>query len=260
MIITTAGRTNEQMIQIAIEIAEKLNIQYEPRNKKSITYMQKTFLDDVLVVGKERLEYYKIGIREPFFFHPNSAMFRVKRIINLENDPFIEATNLTYGSTFLDCTLGLGSDSITASFVVGDLGKVVGLEQSQIIAYVVQTGLKTWKTELEELNQAMRRISVKNCDHLTFLKQQPTNSFDVVYFDPMFDEEIKTSNGIESIRSLASYIPLSKDAIEEAKRVAKKRVVLKDHFRSERFAQYHFHVYRRKTAKFHYGVIFVGDE
>jgi len=255
MIITTAGRTNEQMVQIAKNIAQMLNIEYVPRNKKSIMFMQNTFQNNVLVAGKERLEYYKLGESEPFFFHPNSAMFRVKRIKKGEKDTFIEATNLSYGQSLLDCTLGLASDSITASFVVGDLGQVVGIEESKVISFLVQTGLKMWETDFHELNQAMRRISVNHCDHLTFLKNQPDNSFDVVYFDPMFDEEIMTSNGINTIRPIASYQPITNETVQEAKRVANKRVVLKDHYKSRRFEQFNFHVLRRKTAKFHYGVI-----
>ena len=47
---------------------------------------------DVLVVGKNRLAIYPKGTEESFFFHPNSAMFRVKRLMRGENDPFVQTT------------------------------------------------------------------------------------------------------------------------------------------------------------------------
>ncbi|MCG6572888.1 hypothetical protein GFB82_21335, partial [Acinetobacter baumannii] len=46
-------------------------------------------------------------------------------------------------------------------------------------------------------------------------------------------------------------------AVQEAFRVARKRVVLKDHWKSTRFKadSYQFQVIKRKTAQFHYGYI-----
>ena len=71
----------------------------------------------------------------------------------------------------------------------------------------------------------------------------------------MFDESILESNGIRELTHLAAPHSLSENIIQEAKRVARKRVVLKDHFRSPRFEQFGFNVCKRKTAKFHYGFI-----
>jgi hypothetical protein len=81
------------------------------------------------------------------------------------------------------------------------------------------------------------------------------NSFDVVYFDPMFQEQIDESNGINGIKAIALYTTLTPMAIQEAKRVAKQKVVLKDHWKSSRFEEHGFTVQKRKTSKFHYGTI-----
>jgi hypothetical protein len=43
--------------------------------------------------------------------------------------------------------------------------------------------------------------------------------------------------------------------MSEAVRVAKKRVILKDHYKSTRFVKFGFQVLRRKTAKFHFAFI-----
>jgi len=255
MIVTTAGRTNENMIKLANKVAKDLLINFVERRKRSIDEIQAIVNEDVLVVGKNRLEIYPLHSNEPIFFHPNSSMFRIKRIMCGEIDPFIQTCGLLKGSSILDCTLGLGSDSITASYWVGQTGRVVGVEGNQYIAYLVRRGLKTWKSDDQDINQAMERIEVIHSDYLSFLQGCPTDGYDVVYFDPMFEESIDESDGISGIKQLALRSPLDIEVIEEAKRVAKYRVVMKDHWKSERFAQFGFSVIVRKTSKFHFGFI-----
>jgi predicted methyltransferase len=255
MIVTTAGRTNKEMIEKAKQIANELRIQYVTRHKSSVEAIQRQWHDDVLVVGKNRLEIRPMNGDEPLFFHPNSAMFRVKRILRGETEPFLQATKLTKGMSFLDCTLGLASDSIVASLVVGEAGNVTGTEGNRYIAYLVKNGLQHWDSGLEKMNKAMRRIQVIHNDYRTFLASLPDRSFDVVYFDPMFEESILESDGIKGIKPFALYTELDEEVIAEAKRVARKRIVLKDHWKSARFERFGFSVYVRKTAKFHFATI-----
>jgi len=255
MIITTAGRTNEKMTEQAIKIANDLNSRFVERKKRSLHSLQKIENDDCLVVGKERLELFPFAENDPFFFHPNSAMFRIKRLINGEHDPFVEAAQIHAGSSLLDCTLGLASDSIVASFVAGQSGIVTGIEGNPYLSYIVHTGLKTWESGKMEINQAMAQIDVINDMSLNFLKSLPDNSYDCVYFDPMFEEQILESDGIKALSKFAVYVEMTQELIDEANRVAKERVILKDHFRSMRFEKFNFRVHKRKTAKFHFGVI-----
>ncbi|MEH7885807.1 class I SAM-dependent methyltransferase [Bacillus sp. JJ1609] len=255
MFVTTAGRTTEEMTALAREIAGELNAEFVPRKKRSIMAIQEKLFDNCLVVGKERLELYPFGEKEPFFFHPNSAMFRIKRLMNGENDPLVEGGKLAAGMSFLDCTLGLGSDSIVASYAVGTRGFVTGVEARPELSYLVKTGLKSWDSGYEAINQAMGNIKVVNGYSLDFLKSMDDDSFDCVYFDPMFDESILESDGIRGLSHFAVYEGLSKQTMDHALRVAKQRVILKDHFRSTRFDEFGFKVHRRKSAKFHFGVI-----
>lgn len=255
MIVTTAGRTNDHMIQIAKEIAEELGHPFFRRNKKSIGAITKEMDQDILVIGKNRFEWYRLGMEEPIFFHPNTAAFRAKRWKNGEMEPFLQATDLKKGMKFLDCTLGLASDSIMASLATGENGQVVGIEGNKMMAYLVKTGLKNWDSELAEMNEAMKRIEVHNDNHQRILSSLPDDSFDVVYFDPMFHFHLAESNGISPLRNVAIYDELTEKIISDAKRVANHRVVLKDHWQSERFDKFGFIVHRRKTAKFHYGYL-----
>jgi predicted methyltransferase len=255
MFITTAGRTNEEMKELAKEIAVELHVGYIERKKRSISQLQQLQNDSCIVVYKERLELFPLGETEPFFFHPSSAMFRIKRLQRGEDDPFIDVCQLTRGMSFLDCTLGLASDSIVASYQVGESGKVIGLEAEKYLSYVVQDGLKKWATGIQEIDEAMRRIEVRHIHCFNYLKMLPNESVDVIYFDPMFEETIAESVSIQPLTKIANYELFHPIWIKEALRVAKKRVVLKDHYLSERFNQFGFKVMPRKTAKFHFGYI-----
>jgi hypothetical protein len=255
MFVTTAGRTNEDMKQLAKNLANELQSPYIDRNKRSVANLQKLFDDSCIVVGKERLELFPYGEVEPFFFHPNSAMFRIKRLQRGEHDPFLDACQLREGMSFLDCTLGLASDSIVASYQVGEKGKVLGLEAEKYLSYIVEDGLKNWSSAVPEIDQAMRRVKVKNIHCYEFLQTLPSDSVHCIYFDPMFEEKILESDGIQALANVAVYNPFQLEWIEEALRVAKNRVVLKDHYLSERFEKFGFHVIKRKTAKFHFGIL-----
>ncbi|WP_338442625.1 class I SAM-dependent methyltransferase [Bacillus spizizenii] len=252
--ITTSYRPSEHTIKTAKQLSKELNMPYCGRNKQTVENLLKSAERDVLVVGKERFELYtKQGAK--FFFHPNTAMFRAKRFIRGEQEPMLRAAGLSEGDTFLDCTLGLGSDAIIASMAVGETGSVIGIEKNHLVSVLVRTGLHSWETGIEELQAAMRRIQVKNGDCFEYIKQLPDNSVDVVYFDPMFHEPVETSDGIAPLRDLAEDSVLDEGCIKEAVRAARKSVVLKDHWKSPRFEQFGFNVMKRKTALFHYGVI-----
>ncbi|MGN1387042.1 MAG: class I SAM-dependent methyltransferase [Bacillus sp. (in: firmicutes)] len=254
MIVTTAGRTNQEYIERAKQTAADLGIPYVKRNKQSIAKMFS--LDaNVVVVGKQGIELHNKETAEPYFFHPNVAMIRAKRLMKGEHDPFVEMSGLQAGDSFLDCTLGYGSDSIIASLVVGDQGKVIGIESSTILAYIVKEGLQSWESQNTAINAAMRRVEVRNGHHLELLKSMQDHSVDVVYFDPMFEESIAESNALQAMAYHCNHETITMETIEEARRVARKKIVLKDHFRSERFQLLGFEQQIRKTAKFHFGVI-----
>lgn len=180
--ITTSYRPSEHTIKTAKQLSKELNMPYCGRNKQTVEHLLKSAERDLLVVGKERFELYtKQGAK--FFFHPNTAMFRAKRFLQGEKEPMLRAAGLSEGDTFLDCTLGLGSDAIIASMAVGETGSVVGIEKNHLVSVLVRTGLHSWETGIEELQAAMRRIQVKNGDCFEHIKQLPDNSVDVVYFD-----------------------------------------------------------------------------
>lgn len=255
MIATTAGRPKEQSEQLAERISRELDIPFVPRNKCSVQQLIDDYNADVLVAGNDRIELYKKGMKKPFFFHPNTAAFRLKRLRQGETEPLIEVSQLQPGMSFLDCTFGFGADSIVASYVVGENGRVMGVEADRGIAYVVSYGLQHYVTVDEGLRQSMQHISIMHADAISFLQSQPDQSWDVVYVDPMFTESVEESTNFSSLREAGQHHLLTAEWVQEAYRVCRQRVVLKAHFRSTAFEQFHFQRNIRPNTKFHFGFL-----
>lgn len=256
-ITTTGGRPDALSLEKAHFVQEKLNVDLIPRNKQSLKKIAETHKANIIVAAKHRYEYIPFGATEPFFFHPSSAAFRIKRVVRGEKDTFIEAAQLQEGSTLLDCTLGLATDSMIAMEVVGESGRVVGCEANANVAFIVEQGLQNYDFEAEKLPQLsnMRKIEVVSMNAVDYLATLPDNHFDVVYLDPMFEETIEESVNFKPLRNAGVHDEVQSQWIEQAKRVARQRVVLKAHFRSPLFEQYQFERLLRPNTKFHFGVI-----
>lgn len=175
------------------------------------------------------------------FFHPSMALLRMINIKRGVGDRFLEAVSLKEGDTILDATMGLASDALIASWAVGKRGKVIAVEYSPLIYLLVQDGLDKLKElapgkiknrEKEEawleLAKASSRIEPVWADHQSILEGLPDSSVDVVYFDPMFRATITSSSSMKPIKEWSYPEPLKRETIQQACRVARKRIVLKE--------------------------------
>ena len=237
-VVTTIRKPTEAVETLAKEISLKLGGQLVRREDFSFDALKTIHgVENILLVKKNSLSV--VTAEGELFFHPNTAHLRIKNLRGGEGDRLIDALKISAGSKVLDCTLGLGSDAIVESFVAG---KVVALEVNPLIFEVVSHGLKNFSDDSPHILQAMRRVEVINVDCGEFLKTCPDNSFDVVYFDPMFRHAVKKSSGINPIRPLADNRPLNKEIVAEACRVAKNRVVMKEHNGSSEFKRLGFEI------------------
>lgn len=167
----------------------------------------------------------------------------------------VEAMALSRGMSVLDCTLGFGADAIVASFAVGPEGRVTGIESQPLIETVVGYGLAHFKAENWPIQEAMRGIRTVCADAFDYLKEQPDDSVDVVYFDPMFRHPLLESRSLSPLRTVANHEPVSEVMIEEACRVARRRVVFKENARSLEFERLGFtKIMGGRYSKVHYGV------
>lgn len=254
VVVTTARKRADKLEPLARVVAEELHVAYQKRNDRSVDDLLEEVKTDLLVVARHRLSLYRHGDPNPFFYHPNAAQVRAKAFFANGYDAFIEACDLQKGNSLLDCTLGLGADAVMAKLAVGQDGYVTGIEQNAIMAYIVKKGLHTWTDAHPMLLDAMQSVHVLAGHHYDLLKSLPDSSYDVIYFDPMFEQTIHSSSGIQALKSFAHYEALSQQTIQEAMRVAKKRVVLKDHWTSSLFEELDFHVNRRRPVEFQYGI------
>lgn len=203
-------------------------------------------------------------------FHPSMAIIRLLSLLRGGSDRYLEATQLKAGDSIIDATLGLGTDALIAAWAVGEQGNVLGIEQSPVLAAFVQDGLDHF-TELipnaknkekqdvwAALAGASRQIKVCWGEHREYLKNLPSRSVDAVYFDPMFRNTCKKSDSILPLHTWSDHNPLDHQAVLEACRVARNRVVLKERKNSSEFGRLGFEILLGgQYSPVDYGVILV---
>lgn len=155
-----------------------------------------------------------------FAYHPGMAELRVQRLKRGGRDHLVDALGLQPGMRVLDCTLGLGSDAAVASYAVGASGSVVGLEASPLLHFAVSYGLAHYETKDAELTAALCRVETFNVMAADYLAACAPDSFDAVYFDPMFRRPVNGSDAMDALRPLALERPLGRTAVALALKAA----------------------------------------
>ncbi|MGE5454441.1 MAG: class I SAM-dependent methyltransferase [Methylocystaceae bacterium] len=235
LIMTSSQRNEDDIEPGAVQMARELGIEVVKRNRQAIATLAKAYEVDGVIVWQDNGPVLHLA-GQKFFFHPSMAKARISMLRkDLIKDPMLTAMNLQAGDTILDCTLGLGADAIVAAFATGESGMVTGLEKNPVLAALVAYGMTHYATDMKCLAAAMQRIRVINDNHLSYLTDLPSNTFDIIYFDPMFRQPLQASSGIKPLRLLAEGSPLETEALQEAIRVAKKRVVFKERNGSPEF-------------------------
>ncbi len=254
LVVTTAHGLEEELCGQARDIATQLGASYVSRKQSNLKKLALQWkAEGVVVVAKQRISCHWHG--GEFFFHPSMAQLRLKEMMAGKQDAMVRYLGIEQGDTILDCTLGLGSDALIAAFAAGEKGGVTGLESSPLIALLVEHGLGGLQKNQGPLGESSQRIQVCRMDYRDFLYQADTNSYDIVYFDPMFRQGIKKSPSMDVMRPFANSSPLAPEFITEAFRVCRKRVVLKEKKNSLEFVRLGFpRVVGGKHAPVAYGI------
>jgi len=245
IIVTTSVKTTKELDSAAKLLANNLALQYIPRNKKTIKQLL-SIVTGVLVVYKNKLSYYENN--SELFFHLDTTALKIK---NSDNEPLVEIIGKEKQSV-LDCTMGLAGDSILLSYYGHT---VTSIEKNKIIHLITSNGLKNYISPNEEINNAMRKIITHNYDCIDYLKRTSDNTFDIIYFDPMFSYDIAESTNLSGLAHLADNHFPYEEFIKEAYRVGRGKIIIKAHFRDNIFEKYNFTRIVRKNTKFHFGAI-----
>ncbi len=227
--VTTALKRTPELEAYARSLAEELTAPFVPRADLGIPKLFEAHPDfiKVLVVQAERLLLVQ-RTGEELFYHPNMAFLRLGNLLRGGRDLLKDATQLQPGESVLDATLGYAAEAILCAHLVGETGEVHGIEAVPELGIVVREGLRSVRTDQEILNAAMRRVEIVHLGHhLDFLRGCEDDRYDVVCFDPFFEEMLEQSHSIAPLRVFGDCSPLLPEAIREATRVARRRVVVK---------------------------------
>lgn len=131
--------------------------------------------------------------------------------------PWARLSGLQPGDVVFDGTLGLGTDATFLAELTGR--RVVSCETSPVIAMLTTDGLARHGVDVE----------VRFADSRDVLASMPDASVDVVVADPMFDTpDGSTAPSLDLITWAADGRPIDRAWIDEACRVARRAVVVKD--------------------------------
>jgi 16S rRNA (guanine1516-N2)-methyltransferase len=229
VVVTTSTHPSSDLEVRARRIAGELGAPYVPRHSDSLaSVIARTEADQLLLVCVNRIGLHDTTTGTEYFFHPNMISVRAHHQMRGERDLFLEATGLESGDSHLDCTLGFAAEATLAAITVGIEGTVVGLESVPALAAVTQEGLQTFPMPQPQIAQAMRRVQVVTADYREYLKKCDSDIFDVVYFDPFFHERLSgAETSVSPLAHFGNNAPLESEAVQEARRVARRCVVIK---------------------------------
>lgn len=228
--ITTGKRPEQVHIDYAKTLAVQWGLCYIPREKHSIeTLLEGLSSEAILIAERDRLVYKGGGLQ--LFWHPSTAKMATGELEQLGKTALMRALALEPADHIIDGTFGLGSDALRIAMALGKDGRITGLEAQLPLALLATEGLKQiHKTGSAALIEAAGKIELIHGAHLDYLKGFPSDSADVVYFDPMFEKPQLAAHSVNAFRSIAVQETLSEEAVEEAIRVCRRRVVIKERF------------------------------
>ncbi len=227
--VTTSVKPAPAIETLAQEIAFELAVPYVSRAGRPLPALfEAADADRLLIAGSDHLRLRDRVTGTEYFFHPNMFLIRGSNALRGETDHFLQASGLERGGTLLDCTLGFASESALASLTVGDTGRVDGLESVRELALLTRIGVQTFPVQSPELGAALRRVRVIHADYRTYLQNCAPKSYDAVYFDPFFEKRLSGSeDSVSPLFVFGNPSPLDAAAVQEACRVARRRVVIK---------------------------------
>ena len=239
-IVSTKKKPSLEDIKRAKEISKALNLPYFKRGKltieklfKKVKEIFKTDKVRLLLVENQNLKLITPNKKE-LFFHPGLLKIRFLNILKKEkqnidsnDDLFYKVLDLKEGDLVLDCNLGLCQDALLCAYKTKNT--VIGLEIDKVIALVVRDGLKKYNFtgKMKIFNKLKENLYTVCIDNKKYLETAKDNSFDVVYFSPMFINPKWECSQMMPLREIAIKSFPDKETLENAKRVARKRVVIK---------------------------------
>ncbi len=219
--VTLSAAPEPALVEEARREAVRLGVPFVPRRAGAPLHRMLEEEGDVMLV-LERAHVSLWDRHGSVRWSPGIAALRLLALERGDPDNLVAAAQLREGDSVLDCTLGLGQDALVAARAVGTSGRVVGIEASPPLHALVSAGLRRLGTL-----PSSGPVQTVRGDAGKLLAQAAPKSVDVVFFDPMFGRPKKAQPAFEMLRRYAEHAPLTPSMLEEAKRVARRAVVVK---------------------------------
>ena len=262
-ILTTAQKSNKAIQEEAKVLASSMHMTYIKRGKLSIPALFDAHLCDYIAVLSGNGLTIHFRNNQQHSFHLSMAQLRILRLQRGEGDHLINAVQTILNAnhplgkeefSFLDCTIGLGSDSIVVSYAFPQ-AKIKGLEGSLPIWLATSYGLAHYSHNVKSVTDALRRIEVSHDTFETYVPNLPDDSIDIIYFDPMFEVPVEESPQFKPLRGHTMESHIDDKIMEEAMRVASCGVIIKERPFSSVFQKYPPHKWvGGKYSRIGYGV------
>ncbi|BBJ27916.1 class I SAM-dependent methyltransferase [Athalassotoga saccharophila] len=244
--VTTSHKPLQHQVNKAKELAQAFGCRYIPRRHFS-------FMEGEIVIIAERYGISAVKDGKRLFFHPSLAVLRKSNVETGQRDYLIESLDLSGNEKVLDCTLGLGSEAILIAHFLPK-GHVKCLESSKIIKIIVENGIRD-KNLPDWVRESAQRIEILEYDYKKFVRESD-EIFDCVYVDPMFEHPNFKSYAMNPLRPFADHSGIDPADIEEMKKIARKRIVVKARWNDSIFERYKFDkVVGSLKSKIGYGVV-----
>lgn len=220
LLVTTSHRANPGLCRYAAQRASAWQIPFVPRDALPSLAQLTASGAALLVFSGSGLQL--LDRSGTLVFHEGMAHLRKLHLSAGGKEPLVHVGELCPRDHVLDCTMGLAQDALVAARAVGSGGRVVAVESSLPLYAVVSEGLRA-------LGPSQESCPVEPVfgDHAVLLPRFPGGSFDVLYFDPMFAAPRKAQVAFDTVRHHGNHTPLSRAVLEQARRVARRWVVVK---------------------------------
>ncbi len=230
ILATNAGNASPQAVHAVEALAGHAGLPFVHRRNRSI---EQLFCDEAFdrllvwpVAGQPQL--HRRGGAGPLFYHPGMGLVRIKRLADgHEDDRLLIASGVRPGDRVLDCTAGLGSDAVVWSHAVGAQGICTALEARADIAQLFAIARATHETGVAAFDTALRRVDARCAAFREAFAVLPDDSYDIVYFDPMFDASVEGSHAMRLMRDFADLTDVTRSDLGHALRIARRAVVIK---------------------------------
>lgn len=228
LIVTITRRASNAIRALAREKASEWGFPYVERSDLSLELVMDgadaafVFRNDGLVLATAETQ---------LRFDLGTAALRLRSIARGESDQLVRAGELVPGDRVFDATLGLGRDALVAARAVGPGGEVIGVESNRALFTLVSEGLASL-----DVGDDSAVIQPVLGDSRQLLSRAADASFDVVVVDPMFSLPGKSDGTFEALREFADPTRLDPEWIRQARRVAKRWVVVKARYEGPWFS------------------------